>query len=54
MFISLGRIQEGSQTHSLLKGHDLIVGKGVSLRNDRDQVDLGVKAAHDLDIQWLE
>lgn len=44
----------GSQTHSLLECHDLIIGKGVGLRNDRNQVDLCVKTAHDLDIQWLQ
>ena len=38
----------------MLERVDLIVSEGVGLGNDGNQVDLGVKTAHDLDIQWLQ
>ena len=41
-------------TYTLLEGGNLVVGKSVGLGNDRDKVDLGVQAAHDLDIKRLE
>lgn len=41
-------------TYSGLEGHDLLVGEGVSLGNDGNQVDLGMKATHDLNIQRLK
>jgi hypothetical protein len=45
---------EGSATYALLEANDLLVGQGVSLGNDGDQVNLSVKAAHNLDIDLLE
>jgi hypothetical protein len=41
-------------THSLLEGSNLLISKGIGLGNDRNQVDLGVKAAHDLNVERLE
>jgi hypothetical protein len=38
----------------LLEGIDLIVSEGIRLGNDGNQIDLGVKTAHDFDIQWLQ
>jgi hypothetical protein len=42
------------ETYSLLEQSNLLVGQGIGLGDHRDQVDLGVEAAHDLDIQRLE
>ena len=41
-------------THALLEGGNFVIGESVGLGNNRDQVDLGVQAAHDLDIERLE
>ena len=41
-------------TYTLLEGGDLVIGKGVSLGDHRNKVDLGVQATHDLDIERLE
>jgi len=41
-------------TYSGLEGSDLLVREGVRLGNDGDQVDLGVEALHDLDVQRLQ
>lgn len=41
-------------TYSLLEQSNLLVGQSIGLRDDGDQVDLGVQAAHNLDIQRLE
>ena len=41
-------------THSGLEGSNLLIGQSISLGNDWNQVDLGVKSAHDLDIKWLQ
>jgi hypothetical protein len=41
-------------TYALLEGGNLIVGKSVGLGDNGNEVDLGVKAAHDLDIKRLE
>jgi len=40
--------------YALLETDDLLVGQGVGLGNDRDQINLGVQAAHELDIDLLE
>lgn len=42
------------ETYSGLEAGNLLIGKGVRLGNDRDQVDLGVKTSHDLNIQGLQ
>lgn len=41
-------------THSGLEADNLLVRQGVGLGNDRDQVDLGVEASHNLNVQRLE
>jgi hypothetical protein len=41
-------------TYTLLEGGNLIVGEGVGLGDHRNEVDLGVQTAHDLDIERLE
>lgn len=41
-------------THSLLEGRNFVVGESISLGDDWDEVDLGVQAAHDLNVQWLQ
>ena len=41
-------------TYSGLEGSDFLVGQSISLGNDWDQVDLGVKSTHDLDVKWLQ
>lgn len=43
-----------SETHTLLESRDLVVGEGVRLGDNRNEVDLGVKSTHDLDIKRLE
>lgn len=40
--------------YALLEADDLFVGQGVSLSDNRDQVDLGMQAAHELGIDLLE
>jgi hypothetical protein len=45
---------EISKTYSRLEGGNLLVRQSVGLGNDRDQVDLGVKALHDLNIEGLQ
>lgn len=37
-----------------LEAGNLLVGESVRLGNDRDQVDLGVKSSHDLNVQRLQ
>ena len=37
-----------------LESSNLLVGQGISLGDDWDKVDLGMKSAHNLDIKWLE
>ncbi len=44
----------GVQAYSGLEGGNLLIGEGVSLGNDGNQVDLGVQALHDLDVQRLQ
>lgn len=41
-------------TYPRLEVVDLLISEGIGLGNDGDQVDLGVKAAHDLDVEGLE
>ena len=38
----------------MLEKRDLLIGQGIGLCNDRDEVDLGVQSAHHLDIERLE
>lgn len=42
------------KTHPGLEGSDLLIGEGIGLGDNRDQVDLGVQALHDLDVQGLQ
>ena len=41
-------------SYTLLEVCNLLIGESVRLGNDWDEVDLGVKSTHDLDIQGLE
>ena len=41
-------------TYTLLEGGNLIIGEGVGFSDHRNQVDLGVQTAHDLDVERLE
>lgn len=41
-------------SYSLLEQSNLLIGEGVCLGNDRDQVNLGVQSAHDLNVQRLQ
>lgn len=41
-------------THSGLEVCNLLIGERIRLGNDGDQVDLGVEAAHNLDVEGLE
>ncbi len=43
-----------AKTYASLEGGNLLVGEGIGLGDDGDQVDLGVQALHDLDIQGLQ
>ena len=45
---------EKVSTHPLLESHDLVISERISLGNDRNEVDLGVKPAHNLDVKRLE
>jgi len=40
--------------YALFETDNLLIGQGVGLGNDRDQINLGVQAAHELDIDLLE
>jgi hypothetical protein len=42
------------QTHSLLEQADFLLGQGIGLSNDGNQVDLLVKSSHEFDIDWFE
>lgn len=52
--IKLPQHQQDRQTYSLLEGSNLLVGHGVRLGDDGDQVDLLVKTLHELNIESLE
>ena len=42
------------ETHSLLEQANLLLGQGISLGNDGNQVDLLMKSPHEFDINWFE
>ena len=42
------------ESYALLERSNLVICKSVGLGNNRNQVDLGVKAAHDLNVKRLE
>lgn len=42
------------KTYASFEAVDFLVGKSIRLGNHRDQVDLGVKTSHDLNIQRLQ
>ena len=44
----------GREAYALLEADNLLVGQGVRLGDDGNQVHLGVEAAHNLDIDLLE
>jgi len=41
-------------SYSSLERHDLLIGHGVGLGDDWNQIDLGMKSAHDLNVQRLQ
>lgn len=41
-------------TYAFLEGGNLLMGHGIALGDDGDQVDLVVQALHELDIQGLQ
>lgn len=43
-----------TKTYTLLECRDLLIGKGVCLSNDWDEVDLGMESTHDLYVQRLQ
>jgi hypothetical protein len=43
-----------SNTYTLLESSNLLAGHGVTLGNDRNQVDLLVQSLHELNVQGLE
>ena len=42
------------ETHSLLEQANFLLGQGIGLGNDGNQVDLLVKSPHELDVDWFE
>lgn len=46
--------RQGKKAYPLLEQGDLLVGKGVGLGNDRNEVDLLMQSSHKLDIDWFE
>jgi hypothetical protein len=52
--VSIGPLSLRNGAYSLLEHRDLLVGQGIGLGNDRNQVDFGVQAAHDFDVEGLE
>jgi hypothetical protein len=50
-----GKYEESiSYTYSGLEARNLLIGQGISLGNDWDQVDLGMKTTHDFDVKRLQ
>lgn len=47
-------MRRGSYSYSLLEVRDLVIGQGVSLGNDGDQVNLAVQLLHDFNVKRLE
>jgi hypothetical protein len=45
---------DDSGTYTLLEGGNLIIGESIRLGDDGNEIDLGVQAAHDLNIERLE
>lgn len=54
MLAPRAKCSHNAQTYALLEGRDLLIGEGVCLGNDWDQVDLGVQSAHHLNVERLE
>ena len=44
----------GVDTYSLLEHCNFFIGQGVGLRDDWDQIDLGVQTAHDFNVKGFE
>lgn len=47
-------MEVGDRPYSILECSHLFIRKGVGFGNDWDQVDLGMKPAHDFNVQWLQ
>jgi len=54
MLVKAQELMWRSDAYTLLECGNLVVGESVGLGDDGDKVDLGVQAAHDLDIKRLE
>jgi hypothetical protein len=48
------QIYSKHSTYTLFEGGNLVIGKSIGLGDHRNEVDLGVQTAHDLDIERLE
>jgi hypothetical protein len=44
--VSMGDVEVGKEAYALLEADNLLVGQGICLGDDGDQVNLGVQAAH--------
>ena len=44
----------GDSTYALLEGVQVILGEGIGLGNDGDEVDTGAQTLHDLNIEGLK
>lgn len=46
--------KNGLPTHALLEADDLLVRQGVGLGDNGDEIDFGVQALHEFDVNLLE
>lgn len=46
--------QDQWTTYTLLEEEEIILSQGISLGNDRNQVDAGAQSLHDFDIERLQ
>jgi len=47
-------LPHNDDTYSRFEASDLFVGQSIGLGNDRNQIDLGMQTAHDLNIQGFQ
>ena len=52
--MSRNRLAAFRGTYSGLEAEDLFIGKGVRLGNDRNQINLGMKSSHNLNVEGLQ
>lgn len=48
------KLTKVGKTHALFESDNLIIGQGVGLGNDRYQIDFGMQAAHEFDVNLLQ